>query len=71
MHEDGFVHSDIKFENVFLEEVAHGRCSAKLSDFGLAYRDAVCLCLHLPNFPARRSRIRQFRDIYGTILLLW
>lgn len=37
VHENGFVHSDIKFENVLLEEVAHGRCVAKLSDFGLAY----------------------------------
>ena len=56
VHENGFVHSDIKFGNVILEEVAHGRCSANLSDFGLAYGDVVCLCVHLPIFPARRSR---------------
>ena len=41
VHENGFVHSAIKFENVLFEEVAHGRCSAKLSDFGLAYGDVV------------------------------
>ena len=56
VHENRFVRSDIKFENVLLEEVAHGRCSAKLSDFGLAYGDVVCLCVHLPIFSARRSR---------------
>ena len=56
MHENGFVYSDIKFEKVLLEEVAHGRSSAKLSDFDLADGDAVCLYGHLPIFPARRSR---------------
>ena len=51
VHENGFVYSDIKFEKVLLEEVAHGRSSAKLSDFDLADGDAVCLYGHLPIFP--------------------
>ena len=37
VHDNGFVHSDVKFENVLLENVAHGRSIAKLSDFGLAH----------------------------------
>ena len=57
VHENGFVHPDIKFENVLLEEVAHGRCSAKLSDFGLAYGEPTppsssSSCYHNNQYPS-------------------
>lgn len=37
IHEHGFVHSDMKLENVLLKEVAGRRYIAKVSDFGFAY----------------------------------
>ena len=57
VHLNGFVHSDIKFEKVLLEEVAHGRCSAKLSEIGLAYGEpppssSSSSCYHDNQYPS-------------------
>jgi len=37
MHDHGFVHSDLKFPNVLLQEICHKRFVAKVSDLGLAH----------------------------------
>ena len=64
VHENRFVHSDIKFEKVLLEEVAHGRCSAKLSEIGLAYGEPT----PPPPPPSRATMLSIFfRRCLGTV----